>query len=292
MIALQHSALRQPQVSIPYRTPGEFLYRDDFRVQHFVFDSTMPQSLLTAGGMQLTIPACAFISKDQKKRIFGEVEFQLKELYTASDMLLLGRPTTSNGALLEAVVQFQIRAFAHEQPLELILPLEVRVPMASLKEKPHQILTFSGGASGIQTLSGQKVFDWKYASGLLFQNSRSEFCHFRVDRCGWWACQKAHNSRVKKAMMSARVIGEPAVVRQMEGLLLFKDIPAIVRMYPGVHGFTALNIPEGLQVSALIFGNHQNQLFAGRSAWENSSRKMLNVPLHPVNKASFWEMLV
>jgi len=285
MIALQHSAPRQPQVSIPYRTPGEFLYREDFRTQHFVIDSTMPRSLLTAGGMQLNIPACAFMSRDRKRRVFGEVEIVLTELYTLADMLLFGRPTTAKGNLLEAAAQFQLQAFQSGHPLEVTLPIQIRLSSTDLFRKPQRLLLFSGGASAIRSMSGQAAFDWNFASNLLFEHSDDAQYQFQIDRCGWWSCQKPHRSKSRRGvMMSVRIGEDQDIFRHLDAFLIFRDIPAIVRLYPGMNGFTALNIPEGLQASVFIFGILGEQLYAGQSAPENTTNRVVNIAVSPGNK--------
>ncbi len=284
MIAQQHSALRQPQVSIPYRTPGEFLYREDFRTQHFVIDSTMPQRLLTTSGMQLHIPACAFMSRDRKRRIFGTVEIVIKELYTLADMLLFGRPTSANGNLLEAAAQFQFQAFHSGHPVEVALPIQVRLSSTAFFRKPHRMLLFSGGASAIRSISGQSAFDWNFASSLLFEHAGDTQYQFQLDRCGWWSCQKPYHSKSRKVMMSIRLGGERDVFRHLDAFLVFRDIPSIVRLYPGMTGFTALNIPEGLQASVFIFGNLGEQLYAGQSTPEYTANRVLNVAVSPGRK--------
>ncbi len=291
MIAIQQPAPRQPQVSIAYRMPGEFLFREDPHLQHFIIDSSNSGELISKSGLIISYPACAFMSRIYQKRVFGPVEVVLKELYTPAEILLYGHPTTSDGALMEAFVQFQIRAFQDGQPLELIVPLQVSLPVTRLGEKSRQIHTYCGGASEIRAISGQKTFDWKHVSGLLFQNSGSPYRIFNIDRCGWWACQKPHISKGKKVMMSAKVIGVVPVSQRMEGLLLFRDIPAMVRMYPGIQGFTALNIPEGFQASVLLYGHDREQLFAGRSDWEISSGKMYHVPVAATSREAFRDLL-
>ncbi|MDZ4705218.1 MAG: hypothetical protein SH848_14925 [Saprospiraceae bacterium] len=284
MIAQQHSAPRQPQVSIPYRMPGEFLYREDFRTQHFVIDSTMPQRLLTTGGMQLSIPACAFMNRDRKRRIFGTVEIVLKELYTLADILLFGRPTSANGNLLEAAAQFQIQAFQSGHPLEVALPIQIRFSSTAFFRKPQRMRLFSGGASAIRSISGQPVFDWHFASSLLFEHSGDTQYQFQVDRCGWWSCQKPYHGKSRRVMMSVRIGEDQGIFRHLDAFLIFRDIPAIVRLYPGMNGFTALNIPEGLQASVFIFGILGEQLYAGQSAPEHTSNRVLNVAVSPSQK--------
>ena len=291
MIALKHSAPRRPQACIPYRTPGEFLYEADLRAQRFVIDSTMPHSLLTAGGMQLNIPACAFMSRDRKKRIFGEVEIVVTELYTLADMLLFGRPTTANGNLLEAAAQFQIQVFQSGHPLEVALPIQVRLSSTDLFRKPQRLLLFSGGASAIRSISGQTAFDWSFASSLLFGHSNDALYQFQIDRCGWWSCQQPHRSKSRRVMMSVRIGEDRGIFRHLDAFLIFRDIPSIVRLYPGMNGFAALNIPEGLQASVFIFGTHSEQLYAGQSAREYAANRVLNVAVNPGRKEVIRQLL-
>lgn len=291
MIALQHSAPRQPQVSIPYRAPGEFLYGSDLHAQRFVIDSALPHRLLTSGGMQLNIPACAFMSRDRKRRVFGEVEIVLTELYTLADMLLFGRPTTANGSLLEAAAQFHVQAFQSGHPLEVVLPIQVRLSSTDLFQKPQRLLLFSGGASAIRSISGQPAFDWNLASSLLFGHSNDALYQFQIDRCGWWSCQKPHRSKSRRVMMSVRIGEDREISRHLDAFLVFQDIPSIVRLYPGMHGFTALNIPEGLQASVFIFGTHSEQLYAGQSAREYTANRVLNVAVNPGRKEVIRQLL-
>ncbi len=280
-----HPAPRQPQVSIAYHTPGEFIYPDDAHTQYFAMAASSPATLLTQSGMQFHIPAGAF------KGAHGDLQVAIKELCTSSEVLCFGRPTTANGALLETAVQFQIQAFQEGQLLELVQPLQVRIPVSGLGEKSQRLLAFSGDAAAIRPLSGQQIFDWKYTSGLMAVAGGAPYRQFSIDRCGWWACQKAHPSKARRTMLSARMTGNAAAFGNLEALLLFKDSPAMVRMYPGVHGFAALNVPEGLQVAALVFGMFGDELFAGRSAWENSSGRILNVPVNSLKKEAFREMV-
>jgi len=291
MIALQHLAPRQPQVSIPYRAPGEFLYGEDLYTQRFIFDNAIPAILATSGGMQLHIPACAFMSRDRKRRVFGEVEIVVKELYTLADMLLFGRPTTSNGALLEAAAQFQVQAFQLGHPLELALPIQVSLSASALFQKPQHMLLFSGGASAIRAISGQEVFDWNFASNLMFENKGGAYYQFQIDRCGWWSCQKPHRSKSRRAMISARIGNDRGVFRHLDAFLLFQDIPSVVRMYPGMNGFTALNIPGGLQASIFIFGSLGEQLYAGQSAPENTANRVFNIAVSPGRKEVIRQMI-
>lgn len=291
MISIPNPPPRQPQVCIPYRAPGEVLYRDNPHIQRFSMDAETPDFFVAEGGLQLHIPANAFSHWGRKNRVHGEVTIALKVFYSQVDMLLFGRPTTSDGRLLEAAVQLHISATQDGELLDLLLPIKVSLPSAILQEQVKSMRLFSGGISSIRSINGQEVFDWKYASSLLFQNAGDAFCHFQIDRCGWWACQKLHRSKARKTMMSARIMESPLPSRLLSGFILFRDMQTIVPMYPGVQGFGALNIPEGLCASIFIFGHCDHEIYVGQSPLENTSNKVFSIPVGIAGKEQILAML-
>ena len=83
-------------------------------------------------------------------------------------------------------------------------------------------------------------------------------------------------------MVTARPISSVERFDSLLGYLVFHDIQAVARMYPGKHNCTAVNIPERLSASAHLIGVRKGILYYGSGQVWRASEKLVDVRMRPV----------
>jgi hypothetical protein len=262
--------------------------------QRYRFDTQRPAAIVAEGGLRLAIPAWAFATPDGKLAR-GQAEVEVREIYSKTEMILSGMPTTSEDRLLEADAYFLVRAWQGEQQLELLQPLELAVALSPGEKRASETRLFTAGASTIRVLQAQAGCDWKEApegilSGLDGPLARP-YGRFRLSRLGWSACGRFAQDAGRKNMVTAKLCSPAEPLGWPYVFLAFHHRLAIARMYPAPHGFTAINIAGGLSATAVAIGQCQGQLYFGQSQLDRMTDKLTQIYLEPIQEGSLLKAL-
>ena len=215
----------------------------------------------------------------------GIVEIHLKEVFTQSDMLMAARPTTSEDRLMESGGQLMIYARQGGLPLQLVQPVSVSVPVSKKLRNPLSMRLFVGSTSTFQAYSVEQTFDWRMASEKavrISKTGRQKYYNFQLHDFNWAGCDFFVSRRASRCMVTARPISSVERFDSLLGYLVFHDVHAVARMYPGKHNCTAINIPEKLSATAHVVGLSKGRLFYGKGVIRRASEKLVDVKMRPV----------
>ena len=217
----------------------------------------------------------------------GMVEIRLKEALSQSDMLMAGRPTTSEDRLMESGGQLMIQASQGNKELKLAQPVTIGLPVSKKLRNPMSMRLFVGSTSTFQAYSVGQSFDWKMASDKavrIRKVERQKYFDFQLHGLNWAGCDFFVTRRSNRCMVTARPISSVERFDSLLGYLVFHDIQAVARMYPGKHNCTAINIPEKLSATAHVIGLSRGRLFYGKGVIRRASEKLLDVKMRAVSE--------
>lgn len=263
--------------------------------QLFQADPEKNTVLVGNKGTRLTIPPFA-ITTPLGRPVRGPVEIRLKEAFTQAEMLMAGRPTTSEDRLMESAGQIMVRASQGEGglPLKLALPVAVRMPMQRKLRNPMSMRLFLGASSTFRSYASGQNFDWGMASGGSVRVRKTEgqkYYDFQLRDFNWAGCDFFVARRSSRCMVTARPASPVEKFDALLGYLVFKDIHAVARMYPGKHNCTAVNIPEKLAATAHLIGLVEGQLYYGCGTIRRAAEKLVDVNMQPVLEKELMETL-
>ncbi|WP_066221911.1 hypothetical protein [Formosa haliotis] len=103
--------------------------------QTFTCNSEKDTTLVCKEGTKLIMKKSSFLDKN-KNIITGNIDLEVTEYYTLSDMILANLSTQSNGTLLETGGMLNIKAYQNNEPLHLApnTTIEILFPTTSKKE--------------------------------------------------------------------------------------------------------------------------------------------------------------
>lgn len=261
--------------------------------QSFSVDPEKSTVLVGAGGARLTIAPFSItgLSGDP---VEGEVEIRLKEVFTQGEMIMAGRPTTSEDRLMESGGQLMVTASQGRQRLRLSQPLAVALPVCKKLRNPMAMRLFTGSTSTFQPYASGHSFDWRMASEkavLIKKIDTGKYYDFQLTDFNWAGCEFFVARRAHRCMVTARPVSNIEQFDTLLGFLAFRDVHAVARMYPGKHNCTAINIPGKLAATAHLIGLSNGRFYYGREIIRQASKKLVDVPMRPALEKELIEAL-
>jgi hypothetical protein len=132
--------------------------------QIFLVSGTEADTITTVSGIQIAIPANAFVSKDGST-ITGESRIEITEVTKKSEMIFNRISTTSDGKLIESSGMFHIKVINNGNELDIS-------PNAALSATFPNMLPGSGLFYGVKT-SG--VVEWQLDTSVTITTERLTF---------------------------------------------------------------------------------------------------------------------
>lgn len=215
------------------------------------------------------------------------VTIQLREVFTKDEMIFCGLPTTSEDRLMESAGQFRISAHSSAGELSLHKAITVELPIRNEISNPIAMRLFQGSSSSTRAYRSGFNFDWKLANEqhlTLVKNIGRRYFHFSIDTLNWWNCDSFYKAR-HKVMLSVKMESHLDAFEDKVAFLVFRDINAVVRMYPTGRRFSAINIPTQLSATLLVMASAKGQLYLGEAEIMRTSNRMLRLPLEPIAEA-------
>lgn len=125
------------------------------KYEAFTIDASLGGNLTTSKGTKINFPANAF-KKSNGQIVSGHVTVEVKDIFSASDMLLGNRPTAAGADMLVSFGEMTVKASQGADALQLNAPAKVVVPAP--KPANGQILReipmWSGDSAVTYTLNG------------------------------------------------------------------------------------------------------------------------------------------
>lgn len=262
-------------------------------LQLFRIDPERNTLLVGAKGTRITIPPFSLASLSGKP-VKGPVQIHLKEAFTQPEMILAGRPTTSEDRLMESGGQLMVYASQGLSPLKLARPMTIDVPVHKKLGNHLAMRLFVGGNSTLQAYAFNHNFDWGMASEKPVRIRKLEgrkYYHFQMQDFNWAGCDFFVARKASRCMVTARPVSAIEQFDSLLGYLVFQDIHAVARMYPGKHNCTAVNIPEKLSAAAHLVGISKGKLYYGNGIIRRASEKLVDVKMRPVMEKEMVEAI-
>lgn len=263
------------------------------RTQTFFINASRESMLVSASGIRFIFNSFGF-QDFAGNDVTGEVQIKIKEVLQKGEMMLSNRMTTSEDRLLESAGQFCIEATQEGIPLQLSLPIAVEMPFNKKLANPLAARLYIGSFSEGLTATDHKMFDWRLVVDrkLNVKNiNGNRYYSFYLTELNWFACSHLQPRRVTRTMVSARCISPIEDWEAQVAFLVFKNINAVVRMYPGFNRFTALNIPVNQAAEVVIIGFRQGVWFYGAYPIEKTASQIVAAKVEPVAEVKLLEYL-
>lgn len=292
MLTEHKPVLRTIQGS-PFRTLDEFLFQHGPKAQLFQIDSSRMTTIVGEQGARLTILPDSF-SDINGKFVDGPVEIHLKEVISRAEMILADKTATSEDRILESAGQLWVQATQGNGLLQLRRPMVVDLPVRKNLRNPLAMRLFVGSTPTVKAFHSDKDFDWKLWSDkpvAIRKVNGHKYYHFNLERLNWANCDYFVSRRGGKSMVTVKPENPVETMDKQIAFLAFEDINSVARMYPGIHGFTALNIPNQLSATAVVIGMHQGQLFFGHHFFSRFSDRLAHVRMRAVTDQELLETL-
>lgn len=289
----EHKPVLRTLKGSPFRSLEEFFLKHGPPPQYFRIDASRYTTIVGARGLRLAIPPYSF-SDIAGRRVEGPVDIQIQEIYTKAEMALANKATTSEDRILESAGQFWIQATQGAGVLQLLRPVAVHLPVGKNLRNPLAMRLFQGSAPTVKAYQADKYFDWRLGPAkpvsIKKANGR-KYYFFQLEQLNWASCGYFISRSGHRPMVTLRIEGEWSTPMQQIAFLVFENMNAIARMYPGTHGFTALNIPNKISASAHVIGINDGQLYYGQSFISPGQGKLFHAGLSPVSGHELLETL-
>lgn len=260
-----------------------FLEAHALPTQSFVVNPSRRTTVVGKLGTRLTFFPNSFT--DSAGQVVSDpVTIQVREAFSKDEMIFAGLPTTSEDRLLESAGQFYLRASAKAGELSLRKGVSVELPIREEVNNPVAMRLFRGSRSSTRAYRSGFNFDWKPAADQhlnLVKNIGKRYFHFSIDELNWWNCDSFVKAR-QKVMLSVKMQSSIEAFEDRLAFLVFRDINAVVRMYPTGRRFSAINIPTQLTATLLVMAAAKGQLYLGEADVLRTSNRMLRLPIQPI----------
>ncbi|MBX2871458.1 MAG: hypothetical protein KTR30_05145 [Saprospiraceae bacterium] len=260
-----------------------FLEAHALPTQSFVVNPSRRTTVVGKLGTRLTFFPNSFIDSAGQV-VTDAVTLKLREAFSKDEMIFTGLPTTSEDRLLESAGQFQLQASTEAGELSLCKSVNVELPIREEVNNPVAMRLFRGSSSSTRAYRSGFNFDWELASDQhlnLVKNIGKRYFNFSIDHLNWWNCDCFVKAR-QKVMLSVKMQTVIEAFEDRLAFLVFRDINAVVRMYPTGRRFSAINIPTQLTATLLVMTSAKGQLYLGEADILRTSNRMLRLPIQPI----------
>lgn len=269
-----------------------FLEGYGMSVQTFVINPSRRTTIVGHLGTRFTFFPGTFTDA-AGQLVTDAVTVQLREVFTKDEMIFCGLPTTSEDRLLESAGQFHLAAHSTAGELFLRKAITVELPIRDQISNPVAMRLFRGSSSSTRAYRSGFNFDWKLAKDQhlsLVRNIGKRYFHFSIDTLNWWNCDSFIKAR-NKVMLSVKMESAIEHFEDKLAFLVFRDINAVVRMYPTGRRFSAINIPTQLTATLFVMASAGEQLYIGEAEIMRTSNRMLRLPLQAIAEADLVERI-
>ena len=239
---------------------SEYLNSREKSADTFTITTTSTQSVTTAEGTQVTIPANAFTDLNGNP-VSGEVTFKVTDIYKKSDMIKSQKPTISDGQVLISGGEFNFSAqtlTGETLKLDEGVYISVQTPVSS-KDADSEMQLFIGE----EDENGD--FNWDEAFGdSLSTANRSYF--FNIDSLTWINIDKFYDATNTTLTIN---LSDGAVTKKAVTYVVFHNINSVI-IVPEVRSTDKntyeTTIPLGESVTVISLAEVDNKLQKGQSS--------------------------
>ncbi|MDX1941228.1 MAG: hypothetical protein SFU99_11795 [Saprospiraceae bacterium] len=263
------------------------------KVQEYVIDAARFTMIVGKKGIRFSFDPGSFLDANDVP-VRGEVQIQLCEMFDKGEMILNNLMTTSENRLLESAGQFFIKATQNLEPLTLLKPVKVEVPVQKKLSNAVASRLFEGSFASILPFNSNRIFDWKLLQTKplkIRKISDRKYFHFTIKRFNWFSCQYFYTKKPIGNMVSARCLSDVEYFDDQAAFIVFRDIHAVAPMYFINNKFSTFNIPSNLAASIVIIGLKDQQLFLGQHQMDRTFSRLVSVQMEAVSKSRMLDTL-
>jgi hypothetical protein len=191
-------------VKLGYEQAKKFFENNAPKYESFTVDASAGGTITTSKGTKINFPGGIF-KNGAGQTVSGNVTVQVKDILSASDMLLGNRPTDAGGKMLVSFGEMTVKASQNGQDLQLRNDsARVQVPLApnpAAGQQMREIPMWSGDSAVTYTINGNneenlavtlqqsgyipRGISWN-ANGNFATNNNNGTSTFNLDSLGQW----------------------------------------------------------------------------------------------------------
>lgn len=249
--------------------------RDSFEISATVASS------ITTNGVQCTFPPLSFVST-AGAAVTGKVYVEARVVKTKGEMVMLNKPTVSNGSLLVSAGEIFLSISKNGQALQLSPNARIYLRYIDLPTN-QQMKLFLGDESNTAQFNwkpGIPTLDTVAVGTQVYEISTS---HLRWVNCAYTYDTIGTTRSLVSASLPSNYTNANTSV-----FLVFKDMRSVAGMYPDIteRRFISGKVPNGKAATVVVISKQGNDYFLGKETITTglnvSTANVQKVPVTPI----------
>jgi hypothetical protein len=190
VVSCQHEVPDAVKKTSTFKTINDFHEMARKEQQSFTINNTSGDVITTSRQTKLYLPANGFITEDGR-RVTGNINVSVKEIYTPVEMIFNDMPTTSGNLLLESGGEFRVKASQNNESLKLAPGSYIRIGIPDIGRNMQGMQVFNGtlnAAGSVNWAVNANPGNFVVGDSTLFSKSNL-FC----DSINWINCDRFIN---------------------------------------------------------------------------------------------------
>jgi len=241
-------------------------------------------TVILTNGLQLTFPPHCFVNSVGQP-VDGKVNVEARLIKAKGDMVLLNKPTTSNGSMLVSGGEVFVSVTKNGQQLQLAPNTKFYVRYADVPTNQQMKLFY-----GIESSSVTQVNWIPSTNSTDTIGIGSQFYEIATSHLRWINCDYFYDTaNITRSSISATL---PANYTNANTsvFLVFKELRSVLGMYGDVpeKRFLSPKVPNGKVAFVVAISKQGNDYFLGKemiTIGVNATNNIQKVPLTPVKSS-------
>lgn len=255
---------------VAYNDIQGFFEENGVQQQGFTVDAASGGSVIGENGTIITFFPNSFVDSNGDP-VSGDVDISLKEIFSASEMILSNKPTNAinfsseNTFLLsEGETEVLLSKDGNEVFLAPGFPYEISVPAAG--DEDFEMLPFIGTATDEEGIVWESRGQDGTNSDLYYSEATAPAMYiYNTFDTGWSNCDKFYNYPGDKTTNFINLSDSPNVIETALFLIYKEDnLPAVVKFTTeyagGLQSYEDM-LPVGLEVTYIAITIYENQQY-------------------------------
>ncbi|CAL2082296.1 hypothetical protein [Tenacibaculum sp. 190524A05c] len=271
---------------VSYNTIEEFFEENGVPTQDFSVDGANGGSITGDQGTIITFQPNSFLDQNGTV-VTGNVDIKIKEIFSASDMVLSNRPTNAvnpggENTFLLSEGETEILAEQNGAPLNLAPGNSIRIRVPSSGGADPAMGAFLGTVNADDNIVWNQFFNTE----VIFQSAPDSYLYDVFDM-GWTNCDKFYSYPGAKTTNYVDLTSSPNI-DEARVFIIFKEnnLPAVVSFTQtysdGVQSYVN-SLPVGLEVTYVGLTIKDNQQYMATKTVTIQNDEYVNLEFSPVS---------
>ncbi|GAB2838604.1 hypothetical protein [Ferruginibacter profundus] len=237
-------------------------------------------SITASNGLQITFPPLSCVTLAGLP-VTGKVYVEARLVKAKGDMILLNKPTTSNGSMLVSGGEIFISISKNGQLLQLAPNVKIYLRYADAPTSQQMKLFF-----GDESVPGQ--FNWIPNTSTDTIGIGSQFYEIATSHLRWINCDYFYDTAAITRSQVSASLPSNYTNANTTAFLVFKDFRSVLRMNADVpeRRFISGKVPNGKAAVVVVISKQGNDYFLGKETISTgvnaSANNVQKVPVTPV----------